>query len=148
MNTKIAFQDLYPDTHANCFGCGRNNKKGLQLKSYWDTDNEAVCYHKPASYYTGGVPENLYGGMIASLMDCHGAGTASAAKAKETGEDTTRFVTGTLSVKFLKPTPIDVELEIRAKVKEIKGRKVTVDLVVKAKDEYCAEGRGVFIQLP
>ena len=75
-----AFQDYYLDEYAHCFGCGRLNRDGLHLKSYWDGD-ESVCRYTPPSHFTGGFPGYLYGGLIASLIDCHAAGTASAAKA-------------------------------------------------------------------
>jgi len=142
----IAFQDQYPEDYANCYGCGRNNEHGLQIKSYWDGD-ESVCHHTPKPYYTGGVPGFLYGGMIASLIDCHGAGTAAAAQSEETGEPISRFVTASLKVDFLKPTPLGVELEIRGKVVEIKGRKVIVDLKLMAEGQVCARGQTVMIQI-
>lgn len=142
----MAFQDQYPEDYANCYGCGRNNERGLQIKSYWDGD-ESVCHHTPKPYYTGGVPGFLYGGMIASLIDCHGAATAAAAKARLTGEPIARFVTASLKVDYLKPTPIGVELEIRGKVADIKGRKVIVDLLLIAGGQICAKGRTVMIQI-
>jgi acyl-coenzyme A thioesterase PaaI-like protein len=142
-----AFQDLYPEDYTNCYGCGRNNPAGLHLKSYWDGE-ESVCRHTPAPHYTGGVPGFLYGGMIASLMDCHGAGTAAAAKAKKTGKPVSRFVTASLKVDFLKPTPIGIELEVRGKVVEIKGRKVIVDLRLLAGDTVCATGTTVMVEIP
>lgn len=142
-----AFQDQYPEDYANCFGCGRNNEHGLHLKSYWDGD-ESVCHHTPKPHYTGGFPGFLYGGMIASLLDCHGAGTAAAAKARESGEPISRFVTASLKVDYLKPTPIGVELEVRGKVTEIKGRKVTVDLRLLADDILFAEGCVIMVQIP
>lgn len=144
---QIAFQDLYPEDYTNCYGCGRNNPAGLHLKSYWDGE-ESVCHHTPAPQYTGGVPGFLYGGMIASLMDCHGAGTAAAAKARESGEPVSRFVTASLKVDFLKPTPIGIEVEIRGKVIEIKGRKVIVDLRLLAGDILCATGTTVMVEIP
>lgn len=144
---KVAFQDQYPDDYAHCFGCGRNNEHGLQLKSYWDGE-ESVCHHTPKSYYTGGFPGFLYGGMIASLLDCHGAGTAAAAKARESGEPISRFVTASLKVDFAKPTPIGLELEIRGRVVEIKGRKVTVDLRLLAGGTLCATGLAIMVQMP
>ena len=99
---QTAFQDLYPDDYANCYGCGRNNESGLHLKSYWD-GNESVCRHTPDARYTGGVPGFLYGGMIASLMDCHGAGTAAAAKARENRKNRCHdLFTASLKVDFLK----------------------------------------------
>lgn len=142
-----AFQDLYPEDYANCYGCGWNNELGLHLKSYWDGD-ETVCYHTPEPKYTGGFPGFVYGGMIASLMDCHGAGTAAAAKARESGQPISRFVTASLKVDYLKPTPLGVELEIRGKVVEIKGRKVTVDLRLLADKVLCASGSTLMIQMP
>lgn len=142
-----AFQDQYPDDYAHCFGCGRNNEHGLQLKSYWD-GAESVCRHTPKLYYTGGFPGFLYGGMIASLLDCHGAGTAAAAKARESGEPLSRFVTASLKVDYLKPTPTGIELEIRGKVVEIKGRKVTVDLWLMAGETITAKGLAIMVQMP
>ncbi|MFV0435765.1 MAG: PaaI family thioesterase [Desulfopila sp.] len=139
-------QDLYQDEFANCYGCGRNNPHGLHLKSRWEGD-DCVCRHTPREVYTGGVPGFLYGGMIASLIDCHGAATAAAAKSRESGEPIGRFVTGKLTVNFLKPTPLGVELEIRGRAIEIKNRKVTVDLQLLADSVVCATGQVLMIQI-
>jgi len=142
-----AFQDLYPEDYAHCYGCGRNNPHGLHLKSYWDGE-ESVCRHTPQPQYSGGFPGFVYGGMIASIMDCHGAGTAAAAKARENGEPISRFVTASLKVDYLKPTPLGVELEVRCKVIEIKGRKVTVELRLLAEQTICATGTAIMVQMP
>ena len=141
------FQDQYPDAYAHCYGCGRNNVHGLHLKSYWDGE-ESVCRHTPAARYTGGFPGYLYGCMIASLFDCHGAGTAAAATAEESGEPFPRFVTASLKVDFLQPTPMGVELEVRGTVEEIKDRKVTVKLRLQANGALCATGRAIMVQVP
>ncbi len=141
-----AFQDQYPDDYAHCYGCGRLNTEGHHLKSYWDGE-ESICRFTPDSKYTGGFPGFLYGGMIASLIDCHGAGTASAAKAREDGKPLSRFVTASLKVDYLAPTPINTELEIRGKAVEIKGRKVTVDLTVSAAGKLCATGTAIMVQI-
>jgi acyl-CoA thioesterase FadM len=58
-----------------------------------------------------------------------------------------RFVTGSLHVDFLKPTPISVVLEIRGRVKEIKGRKVIVEATVYAEGVATARGEVVAIQM-
>lgn len=142
-----AIQDHYADEFAHCYGCGRLNEDGLKLKSYADGD-ETVCRFTPDPKYSGGYPGFLYGGMIASLMDCHGAATAWAAKTKAEGETVTRFVTASLKVDFRAPTPTNVELEIRGKVNEIKGRKVVVDLSLSADGKLCAEGSAVMVQIP
>ena len=151
MTTK-AFQDYYLDEFAHCYGCGRLNHDGWHLKSYWDGD-DTVCRFTPEPRYTGGFPGNVYGGLISSLMDCHGAATASAAKLRADGfppgeRPLSRFVTASLRVDFLKPTPVGKELEVRGKVKEIKGRKVTVDLTLSAEGDICARGEVLMIELP
>lgn len=145
--SELAFQDLYAEDYANCYGCGWNNPHGLHLKSYWDGE-ESVCHHTPDTKYSGGFPGFVYGGMIASLMDCHGAGTAAAAKARECGEPISRFVTASLKVDYLKPTPIGVELEVRGRVVEVKGRKVIVDLRLLAEQTICATGTVVMVEIP
>ncbi|MDL2269098.1 PaaI family thioesterase [Desulfosarcina sp. OttesenSCG-928-A07] len=147
-----AFQDYYPENYAHCYGCGRLNDHGLKIKSYWDGD-ESVCHFMPRSYHTGGYPNLMYGGLIASLIDCHAAGTASAAKAKADGIDLEthpleRFVTASLKVDYLSPTPIDVPVEVRAKVREISGRKVWLDATLLAKGTVCAKGEVLMIQIP
>ena len=142
-----AIQDHYPNEFANCYGCGRLNEGGLQIKSYWDGD-ETVCHFTPDDKYSGGFPGFLYGGMIASLLDCHGAATASAAKARAEGKPLGRFVTASLKVDFRAPTPINTELEVRGKVTEIKGRKILVDLTLSANGKLCAEGSAVMVQIP
>ncbi len=142
-----AFQDQYSEDYANCYGCGRNNEHGLHLKSYWDGD-ESVCRYTPELKYSGGFPNFVYGGMIASLMDCHGAGTAAAAKAKESGQPISRFVTASIKIDYQKPTPLGVELEVRGKVVEIKGRKVIVDLQLLAETTVRATGTVVMVEIP
>ncbi|UCC65835.1 MAG: PaaI family thioesterase, partial [Anaerolineae bacterium] len=75
--TEKAFQDYYPDHLSHCYGCGRLNAHGLQVKSYWDGE-ETVCTFQPRAYHMA-IPGYVYGGLIASIMDCHGTGTAAAA---------------------------------------------------------------------
>jgi len=144
---QLALQDHYGDEFAHCYGCGRLNEEGMKFKSYQDGD-ETVLRFTAAPKYSGGVPGNVYGGLIASLMDCHGAATASAAKAREENKPMSRFVTASLKVDFRAPTPTDTPLEIRGKVKEIKGRKVLVDMTLVADGKICAEGSVVMVQIP
>lgn len=151
MTTK-AFQDYYPDEFAHCYGCGRLNEEGLKIKSYWDGE-ESVCHFTPKPSFTGGFPGNMYGGLIASLIDCHGAATASAAKRRQEGlseEDLplSRFVTASLKVDFMKPTPMGKVIELRGRVLEIGERKVIVAITVSAGEDVCAKGEVIMVQLP
>ena len=113
---KKAFQDFYPHELSHCYGCGGLNTHGLQIKSYWDGD-ETVAIFRPKPYHTA-IPGYVYGGLIASLIDCHGTGTAAAAayRFENRSMDTSpplRYVTASLHVDYLLPTPIGVALEIR-----------------------------------
>lgn len=146
-----AFQDYYPDILSHCYGCGKNNEKGHQIKSYWDGE-ETVATFTPAPYHTA-IPGFVYGGLIASLIDCHSTGTASAAAYKAEGRamDTDpplRYVTGSLFVKYLRPTPMGPPLELRGKVTELKGKKVVVETTLSANGEICATGEVVALQMP
>ena len=148
---KKAFQDYYPEHFSHCYGCGRLNDAGYQIKSYWDGD-ETVCQVIPQAHYTA-IPGIVYGGFIASVIDCHSTGTASAAAYKAEGRDmdtepALRFVTASLHVDYLRPTPIDGPLEVRASVKELKGRKVVVVSQLIAGGEVCARGEVVAVQVP
>ena len=149
--TSKAFQDFYPDDLSHCYGCGRLNAHGLQIKSHWEGD-EAVCIYTPRPYHTA-IPGYVYGGLIASLIDCHSTGTASAAAYREAGRDmgsapALRFLTAALHVDYLQPTPLDVPLEVRATVKEVKGRKVVIASRLMAAGQVCATGEVVAVQVP
>lgn len=150
MNNK-AIQDYYPESYAHCYGCGRLNTEGTQLKSYWK-DDHAVAQHQPNQHHTGGVPGFAYGGLVASLLDCHGTATAAAAYYAEEGRDLSsspflRFVTGSLTVDYLKPTPLDTTLELKGSLDSIDGRKVSVNLTLTANGEVCAKGKMLAIRL-
>ena len=146
-----AFQDYYPDDVAHCYGCGRLNEHGHQIKSYWDGE-ESVATFQPEVYHTA-IPGYVYGGLIASLIDCHSTGTAAAAAYRAEGrtmdsEPALRYLTASLHVDYFKPTPIDGPLELRAQVKEVKGRKVIVSTTLSADGEVCATGEVVAVQVP
>ncbi len=146
-----AFQDYYPDVLSYCYGCGRLNEKGLQIKSFWDGD-ETVARVLPRPEHIA-VPGYVYGGLLASLIDCHGTGTAAAAAYRAEGRpmDSSpplRFLTASLHVDYLKPTPLGVVLEIRGRVKEVKDRKVTVEEWIVAEGEITVKGEVIAVQVP
>ena len=146
-----AFQDYYPADVAQCYGCGRLNEQGHQIKSYWHGE-ETVCIYTPKPYHTA-IPGYVYGGMGASLIDCHGTGTAAAAGYKAEGREMDtdpplRYVTASLKVDYLKPTPLGPPLEVRGKIKGVKRRKVVVEVTVSANGEICAQGEVIAVQMP
>ena len=146
-----AFQDFYPENVAHCYGCGRLNTQGHQIKTVWEGD-ESVTRFQPKAEHTA-IPGFVYGGLLASLIDCHCTGTAAAAmyKAENRAIDSLpafRFVTGSLHVSYLKPTPLGPVLEIRGRIKEIKGRKVVVEATVYVEGVATATGEVVALQMP
>lgn len=146
-----AFQDYYPENVAHCYGCGSLNQHGHQIKTYWDGD-ETVTHFTPQPYHTA-VPGYVYGGLLASLIDCHCTGSAAAAMYRAAGREMDsqpafRFVTGSLQVSYLKPTPLGGALEIRGRIKEIKGRKVIVEATVFAAGVATVKGEVVALQMP
>jgi len=145
-----AIQDRWHELDSHCWGCGRSNDQGLQLKSFWDGD-EVVATWQPEEYHMA-FPGVLNGGTIATLIDCHSVNTANAAacKAEDREYDETPlsgYVTGSLSVKYLKPTPIDGPVSLRARVKEIKKRKITVTCSLFSGETECATGEVIAISV-
>jgi acyl-coenzyme A thioesterase PaaI-like protein len=151
-STSTAIQDLYPEENAHCYGCGRRNPHGHHLKSYVVGD-EVVAHFTAPSIYSGGVPGHAYGGLVASLLDCHGTASAAAfqrqllAAAAGQADVLPRFVTGSLKVDFLKPTPLEQALTLRATLLRAEGRKVWVRLSLAHGDTTCAAGEMLAIQL-
>jgi len=153
--TTDAFQDHYPDDLAHCYGCGRLNAHGHQIKTHWEATadgDETVTRYTPRPEHTA-IPGFVYGGLLASLIDCHGTGTASAAAYRFRGREMgsappLRFVTASLQVDYLKPTQMGVTLEIRGRVEEIKEKKVVVVATVFANGVATAKGRIVAVLMP
>ena len=151
--TTLAIQDFYPDDFAHCYGCGRLNAHGMQIKSRWDGEGpDLVACYTPRPDQIG-IPGFAYGGLIASLIDCHAMGTAAAASERAAGRaigegPAPRFVTASLKVDYLKPTPADAPLEVRARAREIGARKVIVDATVSARGVVTAKGEVVAVRIP
>jgi acyl-coenzyme A thioesterase PaaI-like protein len=149
--TEPTIQDFYPDELSHCYGCGRLNEHGLRLESRLDGD-EAVAVFNPQPHHVA-IPGFVYGGLIASIIDCHSMAAAAAAAYRDAGreigsEPAFRFVTASLEVKYLRPTPLGVPLELRARVMEIKGRKTIISATVSAGGDVCAQGNVVAVQIP
>jgi acyl-coenzyme A thioesterase PaaI-like protein len=146
-----AVQDHYPEDVAHCYGCGRLNPHGHRLKSVWN-GSEAVATFTPQTHETS-IPGFVYGGLIASLMDCHSMATATAASEQARGRnigdrDAPRFVTASLKVDYLRPTPLGVPLEIRAHVKHMTERKVAVEVSLAADGHVTARGEVLAVRMP
>jgi acyl-coenzyme A thioesterase PaaI-like protein len=146
-----AVQDHYPDDVAYCYGCGRLNPRGLRIRTFLEGD-EAVLRFTPDPHHVA-VPGFVYGGLIASLIDCHSIAAAAAAAERAAGREigdgpAPRFVTGRLKVDYLAPTPLGRELEVRARVKELGPRKALVEATVQVGETVTARGEVVAVRMP
>ena len=150
-----AFQDHYAEDVAHCYGCGRLNPNGHHIQTRWEGE-ETVTRFTPETNHTA-IPGYVYGGLIASLIDCHGTGTAAAAAARACGPEAgggdrpgelPRFVTASLHVDYLRPTPLGPELEIRGRATQVTGRKVVVEARVLANEQVTARGVVVAVRMP
>lgn len=122
--SSLIFQDFMPNNI--CFGCGKNTKNGLHIKSYWNND-VAQCDWTPKSIHQG-WPKIMNGGIIATIMDCHCMGTAMAyAHKMENRELGTppeyRYATGSIKVRYILPTP-NKKVLLRAKILSYSEKKV------------------------
>ncbi len=152
--TKKAIQDYYPDKWSHCYNCGRLNEKGQHFKSYWDEETEETytTYH-PKPYHKA-VPGYVYGGLIASLIDCFGTSTATAAAYQAANRkmgDSLKplgFVTASIHVDYLKPTPLGPPINLHGKIKNIQGRKAVVEITLSVEGDITAQGEVIAVQVP
>jgi uncharacterized protein (TIGR00369 family) len=146
-----ALQDHYPDDFAHCYGCGRLNPAGLILRSRREGD-AMVARFRPRPQDVA-VPGFVYGGLLASLVDCHAMATAAAAVEERAGRaigasPAPRFVTASLSIDYLRPTPHGPELLVRARALEVGDRKVIVKAEIEVEGAVTVCGRVVALRLP
>ncbi len=110
-----------------CFGCGHENDAGLKIRSFWQND-ECICIWQAEPKHQG-WPNLICGGIIATLIDCHCMASAMAIAIKNENralgsQPEYRFATGTLNIKYLKPTPCSEPLLLKAKVVHIKKQRI------------------------
>jgi len=150
MSTAIAIQDRMQGNH--CYGCGIDNPKGMQIKSYWD-GRESLCTYQPRPEQCAGPEKYLYGGTIASLIDCHCVGTAVAHQYELEGREIGTgemiwCVTGRLEVDYHAPVPIDRPVRLRAVIDAVDGKKTRLTCELSSGDTLCATGRVLAVRVP
>lgn len=151
-NENKAVQDYYADDFSWCYGCGRLNKDGHQFKTRWNGDTTETIY-TPCPEHTA-VPGFVYGGVLASLVDCHGVGSASLALHRKNGyepgegPEPPRLVTASLQVDYRKPTPKGMTLKAVGVPEEIHPKKWQVHVTVYADEATCVKAKVVAAVMP
>ncbi|SFA86211.1 MULTISPECIES: PaaI family thioesterase [unclassified Bacillus (in: firmicutes)] len=147
-----AIQDEYPDDFAWCYGCGRMNEEGHHFRTGWLGDQTVTVYTPKAEHIA--LPGFVYGGIVASLIDCHGTGSAALALHRKNGHEPgdgaepPRFVTASLKTEFLKPTAHGTPLKAIGTIEEIHPKKWKMDVEVFAEDTQCARGEVIAVVMP
>jgi acyl-coenzyme A thioesterase PaaI-like protein len=143
-----AIQDQLGDQP--CWGCGPNTSHGLRIKSYWSGER-SVCTWQAAPHHVG-WPGVLNGGILAAVVDCHCVCTAIAdayqAEGRPLGsQPAIGYATGSLSISYLLPVPVDATLELDAQVTHRAARKAVIECTVTARGRVCARAEVVAVRL-
>lgn len=144
-------QDTWPQ--ATCYGCGPSNPHGLQIKSYWSEDGKAVvATFNPDSKFNAGIDNVMYGGLVASLIDCHSIWAAIAHTYQHEGREhgtapIITYVTGRLDVRYHRPTPLNQPIYLHAVLEKLEGRKATVVCQLGPAGSVTAEGHVLAVRI-
>jgi acyl-coenzyme A thioesterase PaaI-like protein len=149
MTNSTAIQDTYPQDASHCYGCGRLNDDGIQVKTRLDGDNTLTVFDPWPSHTA--FEGTVYGGLIASVIDCHSTGSAAIFAMVEDGvevgsEPSPRFVTAHLEVDFLAPTPL-AQMQVVGRLVEITDRKAVVESDLLVDGNITAKGSAVLVRL-
>jgi acyl-coenzyme A thioesterase PaaI-like protein len=142
-------QDFYADQFAWCYGCGRLNVDGHHFRTRWEGEGTVTEYAPRPEHIA--IPGFVYGGLLASLIDCHSTGSAALALYRRDGHQlgddapVPRCMTASLKVDYLKPTPLGPKLTVRGTIAEIGARKVVVTSEVYVDKELCVKGEVVAV---
>ncbi len=150
MGGSVAVQDRYPDDVAHCYGCGRLNDAGYQIKTRLAGEGTATVF-MPQPFHTA-IPGFVYGGLVASIIDCHSTGSAAIFAMQRNGlvlgsDPSPRFVTAHLEVDYRLPTPL-AEMHLTGRLVEITGRKVVVETDLSVDGTVTANGSAVLVEIP
>lgn len=149
MAQTIAIQDTYPEDASHCYGCGQLNDAGIQIKTRLDKDTTVTVF-EPWPVHTA-FEGTVYGGLIASVIDCHSTGSAAIFAMVEAGdavgsEPSPRFVTAHLEVDFLAPTPL-AEITVVGRLVELTDRKAVVESDLIVDGQITAKGSAVLVRI-
>ncbi|HEV3190555.1 MAG TPA: PaaI family thioesterase [Polyangiaceae bacterium] len=139
-----SLQEIYaPNTL--CFGCGPRNQQGLRIRTFPDGDDACVCRWHPQAHHLA-FPGVLNGGICGTLLDCHSNWTAAWHLMRGAGASSLPCtVTAEFAVKLTRPTPLDVELLVRACAIAAQANRATVEAQIEANGKVTATCRGVFV---
>ncbi len=130
--------------HNACFGCGPSNEQGLRIRSFEEGET-VVARWRPSPHHQA-FPGVLSGGIIGTLLDCHCNWTAANHLMKTQGASSPPCtVTAEYAIGLRRPTPMDGELLLRARVVESQGDRAVIEGTLEANGKVTATCRGTFV---
>jgi uncharacterized protein (TIGR00369 family) len=131
---------LKPNPENKCFGCGGANPRGMQLTfEQDDATNRIRGSFRLGPEYQGGA-NFIHGGIIATVLD--------EVMGKVCRFRNARAVTAELTIEYLKPVPVDADLEIEGKEIEMNGRNIHIAGEIRNQaGQVLARARGRFVVL-
>lgn len=130
--------------HSRCFGCGPANPDGLRLGSHVEGDL-VIARWQPDDRHQA-FPDMLNGGIIGTLLDCHGNWSAAwHLMQRNQLERPPCTVTAGFTVKLLRPTPIAQPVELVARLTDATADRATIEAELSADGKVRATFRGLFV---
>tara|TARA_B100000214_G_scaffold12757_1_gene9051 strand:- start:117 stop:593 length:477 start_codon:yes stop_codon:yes gene_type:complete len=127
-----------------CFGCGPANSEGLRIHSF-RSENGLEMRFNPSPEHQA-FPGMINGGIIGTLMDCHGNWTAAIALMDQSGDaEPPCTVTANYSIKLRRPTPFGHEIIVTGEVIELADDRAKVKMELTSDGKICAIGEGLFV---
>lgn len=149
MANAVPIQDTYPEDACHCYGCGTLNEHGFQIKTRLDGETTITGFQPGPQHiaFTGVT----YGGLIASIIDCHSSGSAAIFAMRRDGiaigsEPSPRYVTAHLEVDYLAPTPL-AQMRVVGRLVEMTDRKVIVESDLLVGGDLTARGSAVLVRV-
>ena len=144
--TTQSIQEQYAPQN-RCFGCGPANEHGLRIRSFPDAENsdDLICDWHPQPYHMAfeGI---LNGGICGALLDCHSNWAATMHLMHKAGSTTPPCtVTADFHIFLKRPTPMDANLHLHAKVVESSDDRAIVEATLEANGKVTATCRGTFV---
>lgn len=123
----------------NCFGCGQQNRTGLQLRFHTGESGQVVCSVRLAKRFQG-PPGHAHGGIIATLLD--------EAMSKSNRALEVIAMTRHIEIDYLKPVPVGIDLQLTGRHVQADGRKHYCEAELANDDgEVLARGKALFIAI-
>jgi hypothetical protein len=111
--------------------------------SIWGAEDDEGAFIQGRAIFTvpyEGPPTCVHGGIIALVFD-EILGDANLVAGRP-------GMTGTLSIRYRRPTPLLVPLELEARQISLDGRKIRTVGTIKVNGEVTAEAEAIFIEVP